>query len=337
MNSDHRMNDKMYILITILFIFQVEVCTPFLFEPPSSHGSLNFLAFGDWGGISFHPYTTPVQTSVADQMARVAAREKVSFVLALGDNFYLYGVESVDDPRFQTTFEAVYYNSSLHIPWYVVAGNHDYFGNVSAQIEYSKRSSRWKFPDFYHKVTQPIPGGRTLDILLIDTIQLCGNVYALDQPPVGPADLKAAEDQWKWIERSLNESQADYILVGGHYPIRSVAEHGPTDCLIQRLEPMLYQNSVSAYLAGHDHQLQHIQMSTEGQTMDYFNVGAANFVDKSQAHLTSVPRENLKFIFADLMYLGGFSYFEVSDSAMKVKFIDGVGFVRYEHEIKPRK
>lgn len=66
-----------------------------------SDDKIRFLVVGDWGGLSFHPYTTPVQTSVADQMASVASQEGVDFVVALGDNFYLYGVSNVDDERFQ--------------------------------------------------------------------------------------------------------------------------------------------------------------------------------------------------------------------------------------------
>ena len=29
----------------------------------------------------------------------------------------------------------------------------------------------------------------------------------------------AAEDQWQWIEQQLSQSTAQYILVGGHYPV----------------------------------------------------------------------------------------------------------------------
>lgn len=49
---------------------------------------------------------------------------------------------------------------------------------------------------------------------------------------------------------------APYLLVAGHYPVYSISEHGPTQCLIDRLKPLLYQYRASAYLCGHDHNLQ---------------------------------------------------------------------------------
>ena len=66
-----------------------------------------------------------------------------------------------------------------------------------------------------------------------------------------------AEDQWTWIEEELKASDGyDYLLVGGHFPIWSIAEHGPTQTLVDRLKPLLEKYRVSAYINGHDHNLQ---------------------------------------------------------------------------------
>ncbi|KAI0217710.1 Tartrate-resistant acid phosphatase type 5 [Lamellibrachia satsuma] len=105
--------------------------------------SINFLTLGDFGGIPYFPYATPIQMAVAVQMAKFANKNPIDFVLTLGDNFYFDGVKSVDDPRFKETYSRVFYQSSLAVDWYIVAGNHDYNGNISAQIAYTKVSKTW--------------------------------------------------------------------------------------------------------------------------------------------------------------------------------------------------
>ena len=93
-----------------------------------------------------------------------------------GDNFYFDGVKNDQDFRFSKTFEDVYTDKSLQIPWYVIAGNHDHHRNVSGEIDYTRLSKRWNFPDYYHSHVFSIPGtSKTLQIVLIDTILLCGN------------------------------------------------------------------------------------------------------------------------------------------------------------------
>ena len=89
----------------------------------------------------------------------------------------ILGIQGNDNShRFADTWDSVYTADSLtSVPWYVIAGNHDYKGNVSAQIAYSQDNARWKFPSIYHKQSFTSADGVTVDVLLIDTVDLAGN------------------------------------------------------------------------------------------------------------------------------------------------------------------
>ena len=71
--------------------------------------SLSFLVVGDWGGQPEDPYYTEGEASVAESMGEMGESVRSQFTISLGDNFYHYGVQSVDDPRFQETFEVTDY------------------------------------------------------------------------------------------------------------------------------------------------------------------------------------------------------------------------------------
>ena len=94
--------------------------------------------------------------TAAAAMAEKASQANPAFFLALGDNFYYSGISTdpmdCTNPRFQETFESVYNADSFNKPWFVCPGNHDYKGNITAQIAYttSGLTTKWKFPDFYY-------------------------------------------------------------------------------------------------------------------------------------------------------------------------------------------
>ena len=71
--------------------------------------------------------------------------------------------------------------------------------------------------------------------------------------------------------------------------------------------------------------------------MYYFVSGAANFVENSQAHKDAVPKDSLKFFWAELVELGGFSYVEATATNMTFIFVDGLGKALYKQEMFPRK
>ena len=77
----------------------------------------------------------------------MATQLEADRVYLLGDNFYTQGVSSVDSTRFNETFEQVYTRDLFgDMPFYVVAGNHDWRQSVDAQIAYSGVDPRWNFP-----------------------------------------------------------------------------------------------------------------------------------------------------------------------------------------------
>lgn len=92
---------------------------------------------------------------------------------------------------------------------------------------------------------------------MLDTVMLCGNSNDFaDEKPRGPLDAWQATRQLLWLQERLARSKADFLLVVGHYPVWSVSEHGPTECLLQSVHPLLIKHNVTAYFCGHDHNLQ---------------------------------------------------------------------------------
>ncbi|KAK6187704.1 hypothetical protein SNE40_005668 [Patella caerulea] len=259
-------------------------------------------------------------------MAKLAEVEHPEFVLALGDNFYFDGVKTVNDPRFQDTFENVFTSDALNIPWYLIAGNHDYHGNVSAQIAYTKISKRWNFPDLYHLQSFTIPGtSDTIDILMIDTVLLCES-----------HDRKEIDNQWEWIERHLRNSNAKYLFTAGHHPIYSIGWHGGKDLLIDKLLPLLYKYRANGHFAGHDHCLQHLQASKENVTVDFIVSGAVSFIDSSTDNIARVPDNSSKFHFGDEDSNGGFCFVDANSDRLKIRFVGANGDDLYQTTIHPR-
>lgn len=102
--------------------------------------------------------------------------------------------------------------------------------------------------------------GKTLNVqtILIDTVILSGQSYHDEETDVwvkaeAPEDPALADAQWTWLESKLAASTADFLFVGGHYPVWSVCQHGPTSLLVDKLKPLLEKYKATSYLCGHDH------------------------------------------------------------------------------------
>lgn len=214
----------------------------------------SFAVLGDWGR------DTPEQHHVAAAMGRAAAEARSDFVLAIGDNFYSDGVASVDDPLWQSVFEGVYTHPALQVPWYALLGNHDYRGNPQAQLDYAARSKRWRMPARYYQVADAALVRADADLFAIDTSPFVER-YRADDGMIGSnTRSQDTAQQLLWLDHALSQSRAKWKLVTGHHPIRSGGSgHGDQPEIIAQVLPILNRHGVQAYIAGHDHDLQHIR------------------------------------------------------------------------------
>lgn len=213
-----------------------------------------FAVLGDWGR------DTPEQHHVAAAMGRATAEARSDFVLAIGDNFYSDGVTSTDDPLWQSVFEGVYTHPALQVPWYALLGNHDYRGNPQAQLDYSARSKRWRMPARYYQVADASLARADTELFAIDTSPFVERYRESDGMIGSNTRSQDTKPQLAWLDHALSQSRAKWKLVTGHHPIRSGGSgHGDQPEIIAQVLPILNRHGVQAYIAGHDHDLQHIR------------------------------------------------------------------------------
>ena len=219
----------------------------------TGESSARFLVISDMGGSA-----SPNQKAVAAAMAKEADNIGAQFVVTIGDNYHVDGIERADSPRWKTEFEDVYDYPSLQIPWYPSLGNHDYRGSVEAEIEYSKLSQRWKLPSRYYTQTERIDDSNSVMIVHLDTSPFIEK-YSLDLS-VYHLEEQNPVRQLVWLDSVLTDSKARWKIVAGHHSIYAAASgHGDTKELIENILPILKKHAVPLYLCGHYHILQHIQ------------------------------------------------------------------------------
>ncbi|KAM0953102.1 putative Acid phosphatase [Dioscorea sansibarensis] len=286
-------------------------------HPMKSGDSLSLLVIGDWGRNGNYN-----QSQVAAQMGRIGEELDVDFVISTGDNFYEDGLEGVHDNKFADSFTNIYTAKSLQKQWYTVLGNHDYRGDVVAQLSpvFRRIDSRWLCMRSFIVDTQIV------DFFFVDTTPFVMKYWVkpedhhYDWRGVAPRKQYVA-NLLKDLDAALKESIAEWKVVVGHHPIRSVSEHGDTQELLELLLPMLKANEVDLYLNGHDHCLEHI--SSTDSPIQYLTSGAGS---KAWRGVYKQSADDLKFFYDGQ----GFMSMKVTKTDAKIVFYDVNGQSLYE-------
>lgn len=251
-------------------------CRPTYSEVARIDDELEIIVLGDQGCGNENA------KMVAQEMSKYAQKNKVDFVIGVGDNIYESGVSNSSDPKFKTHFEDMFDLPQLNIPFYLTLGNHDYEGSIDGQINYTSRSSRWKMPGRYYSFKKEIPGGKSVAFFAIDTYELINS---------------DGKRQLSWLTNALkNSSSSSWRIVFGHHPMYNNGNYGDDHELIQKLAPLFDKYNVELFAAGHEHT---IQFLTKKDKTNFIVSGSACKLGSSECRSNTIYNAN-KLGFATL-------------------------------------
>ncbi|WP_035350514.1 metallophosphoesterase [Edaphobacter aggregans] len=293
---------------------------PSLAKLPSPHpGASHWLMVGDWGYENF-----TAQKAVAAAMQRYVHEHslKTDALLMLGDNWYGPLPGGVASPRWTKQFEEMYPVGVFDCPAYAVLGNHDYQrmpeSKVDAELAYAKKGgTRWTLPSRWYRFEFPAATP------LVTVLALDSNVFhpMSDRAKRENFTLTPEEqaEQLRWLKAELEKlRQTPYLIVMAHHPIYSNGPHGDHATLIAEWEPLLREHKAHLYLAGHDHDMQHLEFDGHPTSFVLSGGGGADLY-------TLKIEEAQRGPYAAKVY--GFSHLQIAPDKLTLLHLDTSGHV----------
>ena len=303
----------------------------FAFSALASFGSLSSLAdsvksdpaaaemlvLGDWGYDDYK-----AQSQVAAGLRAYSKQHSVhpQALLMLGDNWYGELAGGAGSPRWQTQFEQMYPASDFPCPAYAVLGNHDYQrwpeSKVDAELEYARSGrTRWTMPSRWYRFEFPTKNP-LITFLALDSNMPKDGFKELFGKDFTLTPQQQAE-QLAWFEAELKRPRTTpFLAVMAHHPVYSDGPHGDHPVLIREWDPLFRKYHVNLYLAGHDHDLQHLEF--EGHPTSVFLSGGGG-ADLYPLKIEASQRGP----YAQKVY--GFSHISVSPRQMTLRHLDQNG------------
>ena len=289
------------------------------FAAPSrtAAGSKHLLMVGDWGYEDF-----AAQTSVAAAMQQYVKTQKLTTdaLLMLGDNWYGPLPGGAASTRWKTQFEDMYPKSAFNCPAYAILGNHDYQrmpeSKVDAELEYARKSgTRWTMPARWYRFDFPAVNPLMTFIALDSNMPNPAGKQAKGENFTLTPDAQA--EQLVWLEAELSKPRTTpFLIVMGHHPIFSNGPHGDHPVLTREWEPLLRKHKAHLYLAGHDHDMQHLEFEGHPTSFVMSGGGGADLYNLKIEEAQRGP-------YAAKVY--GFSHLEVTSQKMTLRHLDEKG------------
>jgi hypothetical protein len=263
----------------------------------AGESKLTLFAMGDWGE------DTAGQRRVATAMATRAKdpADRPAAVILCGDNFY-FSLTGVDDPRWQTLFERMYDPRALNVPFFACLGNHDYSAdNLRVELEYARRhpDSRFKLPDRWYR-RDISPTAPLVTLLILDSNR-----------------DNLSELQWSrqiaWLKEQLASPRAAWTICCAHHPMFSNGYFFFNGILQRDWGKPFEDAHVDFYLAGHEHNLQHLEIPAWSESFLIAGGGGA--------HQYPLFRADRGFSREDF----GFVEFQFTPDKAQVRFVDADG------------
>jgi tartrate-resistant acid phosphatase type 5 len=124
-------------------------------------------------------------------------------------------------------------------------------------------------------------------------------------------------EQLAWLEGELKKSRTTpFLAVMGHHPVYSDGPHGDHPVLIHDWDPLFRKYKVDLYLAGHDHDMQHLEFENHPTSFFLSGGGGADLYG-----LKIDPSKRSPF--AQKIY--GFSHLAVTQKQITLRHVDGDG------------
>jgi tartrate-resistant acid phosphatase type 5 len=285
---------------------------------PSEPTAAQLLVLGDWG------YENPAaQAQVAAGLRAYSKQHSVhpQALFMLGDNWYGELAGGAGCTRWQTAFEEMYPASDFPCPAYAVLGNHDYQrwpeSKVDAELEYARSgrnggaSTRWTMPSRWYRFEFPAKNP------LVTFLALDSNTPKETHGRDFTLTPEQHAEQLAWFEGELKRPRnTPFQGVIAHHPVYSDGPHGDHPVLIRDWDPLFRKYHVDLYMAGHDHDLQHLEF--EGHPTSHFLSGGGG------ADLYSLKIEPAqRGPYGQKVY--GFSHISVTAQLMTLRHLDQNG------------